>query len=66
MDFENCKCAGQFPFAQPQKCFSSSNSKCKPLYLFCFDVLATGRIELTIRISVVMQHLNFLFLIGYT
>ena len=64
MDFENCKCAAQFPFAQPQNAPVVPIPNTTPFIDFGLIVLATGHIELTIRISVVMQPFNFLFLIG--
>ena len=64
MDFENCKCAAQFPFAQPQNASVVPIPNAAPLIDFGLNVLATGHIELTIQISFVMQPFNFSFLIG--
>ena len=60
MDFENCKCAAQFPFAQPQNASVVPIPNTTPFIDFGLNVLATGY-ELTIRIYVVMQPLNFPF-----
>jgi len=57
MDFENSKSAAQFPFPQHQNTFLVSNAI--PLIDFSLKMLATGRVELTIRISDVTQPLNF-------
>ena len=62
MGLENSKNAAQFPFMQPQNTSLVPNTT--PFIDFGLIVLATGHIELTIRISVVMQPFNFLFLIG--
>ena len=57
MDVENSKYAAQFPFPQPQNTSLATNAT--PLIDFSLNMLATGRVELTIRISVVTQPLNF-------
>ena len=57
MDFQNFKSAAQFPFPQSQITFIVSNAA--PLIDFSLKMLATGRVEPTIRISVVTQPLNF-------
>ena len=59
MDVENSKYAAQFPFPQLQK--TSLVYITTPLIDFSLNMLATGRVESTIRISVVTQPLNFLF-----
>ena len=38
MDFENCKCAAQFPFTQPQ-------NAPPPIIDFGLNVLATGYVD---------------------
>ena len=38
MDFENCKCAAQFPFTQPQ-------NAPPPIIDFGLNVLATGHVD---------------------
>ena len=58
-DFVNCKNAAQFPFMQPKNTSLVPNTT--PFIDFGLNLLATGRIEPTIRISVVMQPLNFSF-----
>jgi hypothetical protein len=63
MGFENCKNAAQFPFMQPRNASLVSNAT--PFIYFVLNLLDTGRLELTIRISVVVRPLNFLFLIGW-
>ena len=50
MDFENSKYAAQFPFPQPQNTSLVTNAT--PLIGFSLNMLATGRVKLTIRISV--------------
>ena len=62
MDIENSKSAAQYPFPQPQNTFLVSNAT--PLIDFSLNMLARGRVESTIRISVVTQPLKFPFLIG--
>ena len=57
MDFQNFKSAAQFPFPQSQSTFIVSNAT--PLIDFSLKMLPTGRVEPTIRISVVTQPLNF-------
>ena len=57
MDFESFESAAQFPFPQPQNTFLASNAT--PLIDFSLKMLATSRVEPTIRISVVTQPLNF-------
>ena len=59
MDFENCKNAAQFPFMQPKNTSLVPNTT--PFIDFGLDLLATGRIEPTIRTSVVTRPLNFSF-----
>ena len=59
MDFENSKYAAQFPFPQLQNTSLVPNAT--PLIYFSLNMLATGRVESTIRISVVTQPLNFPF-----
>ena len=61
LDFENCKCAAQFPFAQPQNAPVVPIPNTTPFIDFGLNLLATGRIEPTIRISVVIRPLNFSF-----
>ena len=58
MDFENWKYAAQFSFTQAQNILLVPNAT--PFIDFGLNVLATGH-ELTIRIYVVMQPLNFPF-----
>ena len=57
MDFENCKYAAQFPFTQPKNTFIVPNAT--SFIDFGLNMLATGLVGLTIRISVVTQPLNF-------
>ena len=57
MDFENFKFAAHFPFPQSQNTFLASNAT--SLIDFSLKMLATGRVEPTIRISVVTQPSNF-------
>ena len=57
MDFENGKYAAQFPFAQPQNTFVVPNAT--PFIDFGLNMLATGHVKPTIKISVVTQPLNF-------
>ena len=57
MGFENCKKAAQFPFKQPQNTSLVPNAT--PFIDFGLNMLATGRVELTIRISFVTKPLNF-------
>ena len=61
MGFENCKNAAQFPFMQPKNTSLVSNTI--PFTNFGLNLLATGCIEQTIRISVVMRLVNFSFFI---
>ena len=56
MDSENPDSAAQFPFPQPQNTFLVSNAT--PLIDFSLNMLATGHVGPTIRISVVTQPLN--------
>ena len=44
MDFENYKCAAQFPFAQPSG-FSSSIPNATSFINFGLNVLATGHVD---------------------
>ena len=57
IDFENCKYAAQFPFPQLQNTSVVPNAT--PLIDFDLIMLATGRVEPTIGISVVTQPSNF-------
>ena len=57
--FENHKNAAQFPFMQPKNTCLVPNTT--PFIDFGLNLLATGHVEPTIRISVVMRHLNFSF-----
>ena len=57
MDFENCKYAAQFAIAHSQNTSVSSNAT--PSIDFGLNMLATGHVEPTIRISDVTQPLNF-------
>ena len=57
MDFENCKYAAQFPFPQLQNTSVVPNAT--PFIDFDLNMLATGHVEPTIRISDVTQPLNF-------
>ena len=59
MGFENGKNAAQFPFMQPQNTSLVPNTT--PFIDFGLNLLATDRVERTIRISVVMRPLNFSF-----
>ena len=59
MGFVNCKNAAQFPFMQPKNTSLGPNKP--PLIDFGLNLLATGHVEQTIRISVVMSPVNFLF-----
>ena len=59
MGFENCKNAAQFPFMQPRNTSLVPNTT--PFIDFGLNLLATDRVERTIRISVVMRPLNFSF-----
>ena len=59
MGIENCKNAAQFPFMQPRNTSLVSNTT--PFIDFGLNLLATDRVERTIRISVVMRPLNFSF-----
>ena len=56
---ENCKNAAQFPFMQPKNTSLVPNTT--PFIDFGLNLLATGRVEQTIRISVVMSPVNFSF-----
>ena len=65
MGFENSKNAAQFPFMQPKNTSLVPNTT--PFIDFGLNLLATGRVEPTIRISVVMPFVTlwiFRFLIG--
>ena len=42
MDFENCKCASQFPIAQPQNASVVPIPNATPFIDFGLNVLATG------------------------
>ena len=57
MDFENSKYAAQFPFPQPQNSPLAPNAT--PSIDFSLNMLATGRVELKIKVSFVTQPLNF-------
>ena len=59
MGFVNCKNAAQFPFMQPKNTSLVPNTT--PFIDFGLNLLATGRVEQTIRISVVMSPVNFSF-----
>ena len=59
MGFENSKNAAQFPCMQPKNTSLVPNTT--PFFDFGLNLLATGRVEPTIRISVVMRPLNFSF-----
>ena len=59
MGIENCKNAAQFPFMQPRNTSLVPNTA--PFIDFGLNLLATDRVERTIRISVVMRPLNFSF-----
>ena len=59
MGFENCKDAAHFPFMQPKSTSLVPNTT--PFIDFGLNLLDTGRIKPTIRISVVMRPLNFSF-----
>ena len=45
MDFENCKCAAQFPFAQPQNASVVPIPNATPFIDFGLNVLATGQVD---------------------
>jgi len=60
-EFENSKCAAQFPFPHFQNTFLVSNAT--PSIDFSLNMLVRGRVEPTIRIPVVTQPLNFLVFI---
>ena len=57
MGYENFKNAAQFPSMQPKNTSLFPNAT--PFIDFGLNLLATGCVELTIRISVVMRPLNF-------
>ena len=57
--FENHKNAAQFPFMQPKNTSLVPNTT--PFIDFGVNLLATGCVEPTIRISVVMRPLNISF-----
>ena len=59
MGFVNCKNAAQFPFMQPKNTSLVPNTT--PFIDFGLNLLATGRIEHTIRITVVMSPVDFSF-----
>ena len=59
MGFVNCNNAAQFPFMQPQNTSLVPNTT--PFIDFGLNLLATGRVEQTIRISVVVSTVNFSF-----
>ena len=52
MGYENCKNAPQYPFMQPKNTSLVPNTT--PFNDFGLNLLATGRAELTIWISVVL------------
>ena len=56
MGFENCKNATQFQFVQPK-----NTPWLTPFIGFGLNVLAKGRVILTVEISVVVRPLNFSF-----
>ena len=60
MGFVNCKNAAQFPFMQPINTSLVPNTT--PFIDFGLNLLATGRVEQTIMISVVMSPVNLSFL----
>ena len=45
MDFEKCKCAAQFPFAQPQNASVVPIPNATPFIDFGLNVLATGHVD---------------------
>ena len=45
MDFENCKCEDQFPFAQPQNASVVPIPMQPPFIDFGLNVLATGQVD---------------------
>ena len=57
MNFESCKYAAQFAIPQSQN--TSVTPDATPFIDFGLNMLAIGRVELTIWISVVTQTLNF-------
>ena len=57
MGLVNCNNAAQFPFMQPKNTSLVPNTT--PFIDFGLNLLATGRIEPTIRISVVIRPLDF-------
>ena len=57
MDFESCNSAAQFAIPQSQSTSVISNAT--PFIDFGLNMLATGHVEPTIRISDVTQPLNF-------
>ena len=57
MDFESCKYAAQFAISQSQNTSVVPNAT--PFIDFGLNMLATGHVEPTIRISDVTQPLNF-------
>ena len=59
MDFESCNSAAQFAIQQSQNTFINPNAT--PFIEFGLNMLATGHVEPTARISDVMQ-LNFAFI----
>ena len=59
MGFVNCKNAAQFPLMQPQNTSLVPNTT--PFIDIGLNLLATGHIEQTIMISVVMSPVNFSF-----
>ena len=59
MGYENFENAAQFPFMQPKSTSLVPNAT--PFIDFGLNLLATGRVELTIRISVVVRPLNLSF-----
>ena len=61
IDFENSKYAAQFVFPQLQN--TSLVPSAAPLIDFSLNMLATGCVEPTIKISVVTQPINSPFLI---
>ena len=57
MVFESCNSAAQFAFTQSQNTFIIPNET--PFIEFCMNMLATGDVELAVRIFDVTQPLSF-------
>ena len=57
MHFESCNSAAQFAFPQSQNTFVIQNAT--PFIEFCLNMLATGHVELAVRIFDVTQPLSF-------